>query len=43
MSDLNTECPYCESENAYHNGTEFECPDCGRTWEDDYTVEGEED
>lgn len=21
-----TECPYCGSESAYHNGTEMECP-----------------
>lgn len=22
----------CGSENAYFNGTCYECPDCGRTW-----------
>jgi uncharacterized Zn ribbon protein len=34
MSDLNIQCqnPDCGSENAYHNGIEFECPDCDYTW-----------
>lgn len=30
-----TECPYCGSESAYHNGTEMECPNCDSTWADD--------
>lgn len=25
-----TECPYCNMENAYHNGVCFVCPDCDR-------------
>ena len=29
---LNTDCPICGSENAYFNGVEYECPDCGKTW-----------
>ena len=29
---MNTECPSCESENAFHNGVNFECPDCGHEW-----------
>lgn len=27
------ECPFCESENAYFNGLEYECPECGRVWD----------
>lgn len=29
------ECPICNSENAYHNGVCYECPDCGHEWGDD--------
>ena len=31
---MNTTCtnPDCESENAFHNGVNFECPDCGHEW-----------
>ena len=29
---MNTECPSCESENAFHNGVNFECPDCDYEW-----------
>lgn len=29
---LNVDCLKCESENAYHNGVEYECPDCDHTW-----------
>ncbi len=28
------ECPECYSENAYHNGVQYECPDCGHEWDD---------
>jgi len=26
------ECPNCGSENAYHNGVSYECPDCDNEW-----------
>ena len=32
---MNTECPYCGLEGAYHDGVQFVCPDCGATWDDD--------
>ena len=34
---MNVECPNCGCEDAYHNGTCYECPDCGYEWggEDD--------
>ena len=28
------QCPYCKSEEAYHNGVCYECPDCDATWSD---------
>lgn len=30
------ECPECGSENAYHNGYGYECPDCGEIWDDGF-------
>lgn len=27
------ECPNCGGENAYCNGLEYECPDCGYVWD----------
>lgn len=33
-------CPVCGSEDAYHNGVCYECPNCGNQWGDDV---GEED
>ena len=32
MGDLNTTCQNCGSENAYHNGVNYECPDCDHEW-----------
>ncbi|AWH75528.1 hypothetical protein DCS32_15560 [Dokdonia sp. Dokd-P16] len=32
MSNLNTTCPKCGSEDAYHNGVEYECPKCDHEW-----------
>ncbi|MDE6556223.1 MAG: hypothetical protein K2K55_04585 [Duncaniella sp.] len=29
---MNTECPNCGMENAYFDGVEYVCPDCGHTW-----------
>ena len=29
---MNTECPECGSEDAFHNGVTYECPDCGYEW-----------
>lgn len=31
---FNTECPKCQSEDAYHNGVCFECPECDHEWDD---------
>jgi uncharacterized Zn ribbon protein len=28
------ECPNCSNENAYHNGVQYECPDCDYEWDD---------
>lgn len=27
-------CTKCGMENEYHNGLEYECPDCDHTWDD---------
>lgn len=35
MGDLNTECPNCGCEDAYFNGTTFDCPNCDYEWESD--------
>ncbi len=32
MGSLNTECPNCGDEGAYHNGQVYECPNCDYTW-----------
>ena len=29
---MNTECPKCHSEDAYHNGVTYECPECDYEW-----------
>lgn len=42
MGFLNTDCPNCGSENAYHNGVEYECPDCDYVWGGD-ELDSEED
>jgi len=31
--NLTTECPECFNENAYFNGLNYECPDCGYEWD----------
>lgn len=31
---MEVQCPECFSEEAYHNGICYECPDCGYTWGD---------
>ncbi|MBK1836082.1 alkylphosphonate utilization protein [Azospirillum sp. YIM B02556] len=28
-------CPQCNSENAYHDGSLWNCPDCGHEWNPD--------
>lgn len=33
--NLNCTCPYCDNENAFHNGMNYECPDCDAAWDDD--------
>ena len=32
---MTIECPFCGMDNAYCDGVEYVCPDCGRTWECD--------
>lgn len=32
---MEIQCPKCFSEEAYFNGVEYECPDCGYTWSDE--------
>ena len=32
--NFNTTCPYCESENAFHNGVNYECPDCDTAYDE---------
>lgn len=32
MEDTCT-CPYCDNENAYFNGVNYECPDCDSEWD----------
>ncbi|QZE15188.1 hypothetical protein K4L44_04970 [Halosquirtibacter laminarini] len=29
---LNTDCPKCQSEDAFYNGACYECPSCGYEW-----------
>lgn len=29
---MTVECPFCYMDNAYCDGVEYVCPDCGRTW-----------
>ena len=35
MGFYNTECPRCHSEDAYHNGVCYECPECDYEWASD--------
>ena len=40
------ECTNCGSENAYHNGVSYECPDCDNEWgfiEDDDEDKADDD
>lgn len=37
---MNTDCPNCGSESAFHNGVCHECPDCGHEWD---CIEDEEE
>lgn len=32
--NLNVTCPFCENENAFHNGWNYECPDCDSAWDE---------
>jgi uncharacterized Zn ribbon protein len=34
-----TDCPNCRNENAYFNGFNYECPDCGYEWDDNDNAE----
>lgn len=40
---MNTECPKCESENAYFDGVNYVCPDCNYEWEADNLIIENED
>lgn len=31
---MTTECPKCGLDNAYFDGVEYVCPDCGYSWTD---------
>lgn len=33
---MTVECPICGSEDAYHDGVSYVCPDCDYTWGNDY-------
>lgn len=39
---MNEECPFCGSDNAYHNGDCYICPDCDSEWEDDIEFDDDE-
>ena len=42
--NLNCTCPYCDNENAYHNGVNYECPDCEAEWDNNGNLlNGEDD
>lgn len=32
---MTIECPFCGMENAYFDGVEYVCPDCGKSWDCD--------
>ncbi len=32
IKTMTVECPFCFMDNAYCDGVEYICPDCGRTW-----------
>lgn len=40
---MNTECPNCGMDNAYHNGVCYACPDCDYEWPDGLIFDDEED
>lgn len=42
---LNTDCPRCGHESAFHNGTCYECPECDYEWGciEEEDEEGEEE
>lgn len=35
---MEVECPNCGSDQAYHNGVCYECPDCDNEWSDGLDV-----
>lgn len=35
--------PNCQSENAYHDGVRYVCPDCGYEWDDDIEWDDDSD
>lgn len=38
---MEIQCPYCFSEDAYHDGVSYVCPDCDSRWQGD--DEGDDD
>ena len=40
---MEVHCDACGSENAYHNGVCYVCPDCGNEWDDGCEPDDEED
>jgi len=42
MAYLNTDCPYCGSESAYHNDVELECLVCVETWDEDVELDDDD-
>lgn len=36
-------CPQCQSENSYHDGSLWVCPDCGHEWSDFKTQDATEE
>lgn len=36
-------CPQCDMDNEFHNGLEYECPDCDHVWDDGINLFDQED
>ena len=43
MGFLNVTCPSCGMEDAYHNGVEYECPNCDYLWGEDLEENDEDE
>lgn len=40
---MKIQCPKCGNDQAYHNGVNYECPDCDYEWSDGVTYEDSDD